>query len=314
MRLAFRHVPAGVCLAVLVLVLAGCEASPAPSSAVTPSAGPGSFSVEIHGANSGAVTPAAAWPKTAPAVIPGFPGQLDSISGQREQAADGTFGVRMQFSNVAVAQFWTYLAKLRGDGFGTRGVVYYAAGESPADAQARADRGDFDAVQASRPPYVITISVPAGSKLQASFDIEGLSKAESDAIPALNDSASSGGPDSEATPSGNDAFWPAEWSARVPAPSGCLIDGKSVTTNTASALVVSCTYPDADAQHHQTVAAAYAADLQRAGFTKTGVSSDGAVAPGGVARIQLTKGSLQVSIRVDAPGNAMLIAVVDMGA
>ena len=178
-----RSLLAGLLVPVLAVAVLGCEGS---GQTATPTINPcpGCVSVDINGAAGGSVTPAPNWPKAAPADIPAFPGHLDSVVAQRRQDTGGLLGVRMIFSKVPQSDFWTYLAELRGMGYRTQGLVYYSAGQSQSDAQARANKGDFDAVKASKLSRVLTITLPTGSNLQVTYDIDGLTQAESDALPS----------------------------------------------------------------------------------------------------------------------------------
>jgi hypothetical protein len=188
MRPVVRRALAGFAVPVLALALAGCEAAPAPTP--TPPPCQGCIAVDVNGATSASITPASGWPSGAPSDIPAFPGTLVSIASRRSQAADGTFGVSMIFGDVPTDQFWSYLAILRGGGYHVQGIVYYTAGQSAADARARGNKGDFDAVRATGGQRVITISFPKTNGGQVDYEVAGLTKAESDAIPGTEATAS----------------------------------------------------------------------------------------------------------------------------
>jgi hypothetical protein len=102
------------------------------------------------------------------------------------------------------------------------------------------------------------------------------------------------------TPSSNG--WPASWADSVPAPEGCVL-AKQPSQLKPTSFTVSCTYPDDDATHHQAVALAYETKLQAAGFQ---VAGPGAL---GDPMVTLAKGTMTVSLQVEAPRNTMNIGI-----
>jgi hypothetical protein len=207
---------------------------------------------------------AQAWPSAMPADIPYFPGRLDNFMPQRRQSGD-SYGVRMFFSGVTQAQFQAYLDELKKAGYTLQPQVYYQPPETEEDAQRRADRGDYDAWIATRSPRVLTLSVPGPNGGEVTFDIDGLTKAESDALPGLSDYLTAHTPSPTPLPS---VGWPIEWAAAVPAPEGCYLGANGIATSSPKNLYIACGYPDADPQHHQAVLAAYQAKLLAFGFAQ----------------------------------------------
>jgi hypothetical protein len=221
---------------------------------------------------------------------------------QRRQAGD-SYGVRMFFEGVGGDQFNAYLADLREAGYSLKGVVYYTEVEGEEHADERAARGEYDAVVATKTPKVVTVTVPSSSGDTVTFDIDGLTQAESDAMPGMDDflNASTSpqiiGPDGqviEATP----VSWPAEWADRVPAPEGCTLGANGIMTSSPGSLYVACGYPDEDPAHHAAIVAAYKAQLVAAGFT---VTREQAGQDGGLAMILLEKGTIRITIMAGSP-------------
>jgi hypothetical protein len=212
---------------------------------------------------------AQAWPSAMPADIPYFPGHLDTFMPQRRQSGD-SYGVRMFFTGVTQAQFQAYLDELKTAGYTLQPKVYYQEPDTEEHAKERAARGDYDAWVATKPPRVLTLTVPGPNGGEITFDVDGLTKAESDALPGLSDYLSGHMPSPTPMPS---VGWPIEWAGTVPAPEGCYLGANGIVTSSPKNLYIACGYPDADPQHHQAVLNAYQAKLLAAGFAQTEGSS-----------------------------------------
>jgi hypothetical protein len=194
MRRAVDSALLGLSILGLAIVLSGCGGSTAATAAgggATPGPGGGSgdwsLLVDITAGANGAtvvVSPADNWPAGAPADVPAFPGHLDSVMPERSHTAYGIVA-RMLFSGVRKEQFAAYLDKLRNAGFQLRGAVYYSAEAGQAAAQQRAKSGDYDAVIATKDTRNLTITVPSGDG-RVTFDLDGLTQAESDALDAVS--------------------------------------------------------------------------------------------------------------------------------
>jgi hypothetical protein len=97
---------------------------------------------------------------------------------------------------------------------------------------------------------------------EITFDVDGLTRAESDALPDLEDYLAAHMPSPTPVPS---VSWPAEWADRVPAPDGCLLGANGNIVSSPENVYVACGYPDKDPQHHEAVVDAYKAKLLAAG-------------------------------------------------
>ncbi len=202
-----------------------------------------------------------AWPSAMPSDVPAFPFQIESFMPQRRQSGD-TFGVRIFFVGVTKQGLDAYLAQLRAAGYKLEPKVYYTPPETEEDANRRAAAGDYDAWVATKSPRVISITVPQTPQGDVTFDLDGLNRAESDALPGMDDFL---GP--LPTPTAEiSKTWPAEWAAKVPAPEGCVIGANGNMNVGSGNLYVACGYPDKDPAHQQAVADAYRAKLVAAGF------------------------------------------------
>lgn len=143
--------------------------------------GNGAFKPDLEGTGRyGAVVPSEDWPAGAPADVPAFPGHLDNLMG------GGSSRVRMFFSGVSGDQFNAYLADLREAGYTLKGVAYYTEAQGEEHAEEEAARGEYDAVVATREPKKVTMTVPATPDGSVTFDIDGLTQAERDAMPDMN--------------------------------------------------------------------------------------------------------------------------------
>jgi hypothetical protein len=203
-----------------------------------------------------------AWPSAMPADIPYFPGQLDMFMPQRRQSGD-SYGVRMFFTGVTKQMLDDYVETLRQEGWTLKPEVYYTPPETEEDAAERAARGDYDAWIARKGTRVLTITVPSSDGDEVTFDVDGLTEAESDALPGMDDFIE-GLPTPTPWPA---QTWPPEWAGKVPEPHGCTLGANGNLTSSSSNLYVACGYPDADPDHHQAIVDAYLADLAAAGFT-----------------------------------------------
>ncbi len=208
------------------------------------------------------------WPSGMPADIPPFGGHMGMIMKRGE--TDSGYSVRMFFDGISDGQFEAYLATLRAAGYSLKGEVYYTPPETEDEAKARAARGDYDAWKATRSPREVALSVPKGSG-QVVVDVDGLTQAESDALPDDEDLIKA----RFSTPSpGPGMSWPPEWTGKVPAPDGCYLGANNNMSSTPTELFVACGYPDADPAHHQAIDDAYRAKLVAAGFTTQGGGPD----------------------------------------
>ncbi len=203
-----------------------------------------------------------AWPSAMPADIPYFPGQLDMFMPQRRQSGD-SYGVRMFFTGVTKQMLDDYVETLRQEGWTLKPEVYYTPPETEKDAAERAARGDYDAWIARKGTRVLTITVPSSDGDEVTFDVDGLTEAESDALPGMDDFIE-GLPTPTPWPA---QTWPPEWAGKVPEPHGCTLGANGNMTSSPTNLYVACGYPDADPDHHQAIVDAYLADLAAAGFT-----------------------------------------------
>ena len=255
--------PAGVwvvaALAVVLAVgLSGCG-SGSSSSSIAPGGVPGdSDFVRPSIPGSGPQ----AWPSAMPSDIPYFPGQLDMFMPQRRQSGD-SYGVRMFFTGVTKQMLDDYVETLRQEGWTLKPEVYYTPPETEEEANERAARGDYDAWVARKGTRVLTITVPNTDDGFVTFDVDGLTKAESDALPGMDDFIE-GLPTPTPWPA---QTWPPEWAGKVPEPHGCTLGANGNLTSSSSNLYVACGYPDADPDHHLAIIADYLADLAAAGFT-----------------------------------------------
>jgi hypothetical protein len=197
-----------------------------------------------------------------PSDIPCFPGQLDMFMPQRRQSGD-SYGVRMFFTGVTKQMLDDYVETLRQEGWTLKPEVYYTPPETEEDAAERAARGDYDAWIARKGTRVLTITVPSSDGDEVTFDVDGLTEAESDALPGMDDFIE-GLPTPTPWPA---QTWPPEWAGKVPEPHGCTLGANGNLTSSSSNLYVACGYPDADPDHHQAIVDAYLADLAAAGFT-----------------------------------------------
>ncbi len=300
-----------VALASLVVLLAACGSGGGGSDGS--GAGSGNdvgdaVGVDVTWTSDAAVVPAPEWPAAAPADVPPFPGRLDEIMPQRRRIGEDRFGVRMFFSGVSQPQFRAYVVQLRGLGYVLGGVVYYSSEAGRDGAQARADGGDFDAVTAVSATRKINLTVPAGDAGTVTFDIDGLTQAESDAfggsMPMLPGELG-------ATASPQVGTWPAAWADRVPQPHGCTLGGDAAMGASDTMMNVACAYPDADPQHHQAILASYKAELEAAGFTVTAENDNGGEVAGAPAMLILEKPGLRVTLlAVDARALSITALVV----
>jgi hypothetical protein len=205
--------------------------------------------------------PMEAWPSAMPADIPPLSGHMNMIMKRGESG--GSYSVRMFFDGVSDGQFEAYVATLRKAGYSLKGEVYYTPPETEKEAEARAARGDYDVWVATLSPRELTLSIPNGSG-QVTVDLDGLTQAESDALPDDEDLIKA----RIGTPTPAPAMsWPPEWTDRVPAPDGCNLGANNNMQSTPTDLWVACGYPDADPAHHQAIDDAYKAKLLAAGFT-----------------------------------------------
>jgi len=158
-------------VAAVALSLAGCGGDSSPANhLLEPDFGGGTIDASaIDG-----------WPSASPADIPAFPGHVDMVMGGR-QSGD-SYGVRVFLSGVTVPNLETYLATLVADGYSVVGVVYQSDFEAEADANARAQRGDFDAMEATKGVRELTITVPQTADGQITVDIDGLTQDEAAAM------------------------------------------------------------------------------------------------------------------------------------
>jgi hypothetical protein len=223
------------------------------------------------------------WPSTAPADIPPFPGHLDMILAGRDNGTD--YGVRLFFSDVSTGDFDEYLATIKSAGYTVTGIVYYRDGAgAEEDANARAARGDYDAYSASNATRRLTITVPGPDGGGVTYDLDGLTLEESDAM--------------------NTAPWPAAWESRVPAPAGCALDVRvGILAASDTELRVNCTFGSTDAAEWNSVVEAYLARLESLGYDVAPPSGDGgaylATGPG-----------VRIDIGAQAPGSMQIHATV----
>jgi hypothetical protein len=227
-------------------------------------------------------TPATDWPTTAPADVPSFPGRLDNLMAGRR--SDHGLGVRMFFSSVNRGQFESYIEALRAGGYVVKGVVYYTDSTEAGQlsAQQRAARGDIDSVIARRDPRDLTITVPNDADGLVTFDLDGLTQAENDAL--------------------NTAAWPAAWAARLPQPHDCKLDSRSIQINSATGLQVYCTYTATDQAARDKVVEDYLDVLAERGFKTIDADSKRYY-------VKLQDASIQVTIYPDMGGRMQIEAV-----
>ncbi len=225
------------------------------------------------------------WPSTAPADIPPFPGHLDTILTGRDNGTD--YGVRLFFSGVSTGEFDEYLATLKSTGYTVTGIVYYREGAGAEEAaNARAERGDYDAYSASNATRHLTITVPGPDGGGVTYDLDGLTLKESDAMNAVP--------------------WPAAWEGRVPAPEGCSLDARvGILAASDTELRVNCTFASTDAAEWTSVVEAYLALLESLGYDVAPSSGDGGayLATGSGVRIDIgarVPGSMQIHATVSS--------------
>jgi hypothetical protein len=227
-------------------------------------------------------TPATDWPTTAPADVPPFPGRLDNLMTGRR--SDHGLGVRMFFSSVNRGQFESYVEALRAAGYAVKGVVYYADSTEAGQlaAQQRAARGDIDSVIAQKDPRHLTITVPNDADGLVTFDLDGLTQAENDAL--------------------NTAAWPAAWAARLPQPHDCKLDSRSIQVSSATGLQVYCTYTATDQAARDQVVQDYLDALAERGFKTIDADPKRYY-------VKLQDASIQVTIYPDMGGRMQIEAV-----
>jgi len=244
----------------------------------------GGLTIDISGNGvSIASTDTQGWPSTAPADVPAFPGHVDNLMVGRQNG--NGYGVRIFYSGVTTEKMGAYVGALRSAGYKVQGVVYYTdipGADSNANAQARAARGEYDAVRATKDPRRLNISVPAGSDGNVTYDLDGLTKAENDAM--------------------NVASWPAGWADKVPAPANCKLDSHSILSSSAAGFKVYCIYTATDQVTRDQIVDAYIAALKAKGFTVTETSGDRYY-------FKLSSSGYQVTIYPDMGGNMSVEAV-----
>lgn len=235
----------------------------------------------------GAVNALTVWPSAMPTDIPALSGHMNMIMKRGELG--GSYSVRMFFDGISDGQFEAYVAALKKAGYSLKGQVYYSAPETEEEAEARAARGDYDVWIATRTPRELTLSIPNGSG-QVTIDLDGLTQAESDALPDAEDIFKAGMPTPTPFPSNS---WPPDW-AEVPAPDGCGLGANGNFHADATSLYIACAFPDTDPVHQQAIVDAYKAKLAAAGFTSQ-------AGPATTTMIVYDKGSVTVVLMVGDP-------------
>jgi hypothetical protein len=333
MRTSLVKVWAGVSAGLLVLAIAavGCGGSNKPAYE------PGRqqvMSVEIGDWQvSETVAPGQGWPWPDMADVPPFPGTMAkgaSFVHGFQVNGENRMGATLSFDGVTSEQFRAYAMLLRQNGYQVGGLIYYNTDQEAAARRGAA--GDVDRVVATKGPRRFTISAPSAPNGNVRFDFDGLTQDELAAIPTqeIHDdivvgpngetykisarpipSTSivmptlppvGGSPSALASGSGS---WPAAWAGRVPEPAGCVIKPGAIRSATASLLYLTCSYADADLQHHQAFIAAYEEKLVAAGFTVTDEQKDGTSS---IGLIILTKGSLRVTVMNAEPEGMIVTA------
>ncbi len=269
----------GLAVLALAAVLSGCGGSSAATGAQGSS---GDVTVAING-NGAAITPAdiAGWPSTAPADVPAFPGHVDNLMVGRRNG--NGYGVRIFFSGVTKDKFGAYVGVLRSAGYKVQGVVYYTdipGVDSNANAQARADRGEYDAVKATKDPRRINVNVPATDGT-VTYDLDGLTKDENDAM--------------------NVSPWPAGWADKVPAPDNCKLDSHSIIGTNSTGFRLYCIYTATDQATRDGIVNSYLSALQAKGFKVIGTGSNR-------SSFKLSNGSYEVAINPDQGGHMYIEA------
>jgi hypothetical protein len=239
-----------------------------------------------------------AWPSAMPSDIPYFGAELDTFMPQRTQHGD-LYGVRMFFVGVTLDQLNDYVETLRRAGWALKPEVYYTPPETEEEADARAAKGDYDAWVATKSPRVLTISVPHSEDGMITFDVDGLTKAESDALPGMDDFIA-GLPTPTPAPI---RTWPPEWAGKLPEPQGCILGANGNLNVSPDSLWVACGYPDADPDHHQAIIDSYTAELTAAGFTLQ-------PGPPGSEMLVFENGSINV-VLMTGDDNWMLISATE---
>jgi hypothetical protein len=305
-----KGLAAAVAVATLVTALGGCGGSSATGAAGTAGAqgnGGNSITVDVPTGGAGvSLPPIEGWPATAPADVPSFPGRLDSLMPQRAVESCG-IRARMFFRGVSRDGFFAYVQVLRANGYQIKGTVFYSEQGGKSEAERRAAMGDVDEIAATKGTRVLVVAAPASADEVTTFDLCGLTQAESDAlgggIPVI--------PTPDSGTDGAGGTWPAAWAERLPQPKGCTLVVPGAASGSLAAMNARCTYPDADPAHHQEVVKAYEKDLVAAGFTVTSENNLGGEIPGGLAMVSLEKGPIRLSILVAGPANSMSINAID---
>jgi hypothetical protein len=257
------------------------------------------FPVDVTTGDAGAAASASGWPAGSPTEIPPFPGTVRPNFWSPTQMESG-YRIRLFFDGVTRDAFAGYLARLKQAGFSLQGYVFYSGGQSKQDAEARAQRGDFDEVVATKDRYKLTLSVP-GSDGVVSFDAEGLTEAEAKAM----------GTNSFVVPTPRQeslAPWPSDWISKLPQPDGCTVVG-GAGPSSPSSLFASCRYPDTDQAHQEQIAAAYKAKLVAAGFESH--SSGGGGIPEIPGSFSLAMNTIQVTVMIHGTPDSMIITATD---
>jgi hypothetical protein len=271
----------GLAVLGLAAVLSGCGGS--GPGATSGQGSNGDLTIEITGGNGAAIAQSdiAGWPSSAPADVPAFPGHVDNLMVGRQNG--NGFGVRIFFSGVTKDKFGAYVGELRSAGYKVQGVVYYTdipGADATANAQARAGRGEYDAVKATKDPRRININVPATDDT-VTYDLDGLTKDENDDM--------------------NVSSWPAGWGDKVPAPDNCKLDSHSILGSNSTGFRLYCKYTATDQTSRDRIVDAYIAALQAKGFRVIGSGSNR-------SSFKLSSGSYEVAINPDQGGNMFIEA------
>jgi hypothetical protein len=120
---------------------------------------------------------------------------------------------------------------------------------------------------------------------RVTFDVDGLTKAESDACPAWTTTRQP----AALGQSGSSVGWPAEWADKVPEPEGCTLGVNGIMTVSPGSLFVACGYPDP--QDGPAIVDAYKAKLLAAGFTASGGTGPMSTFQKGSVSVSLMTGS-----------------------
>ena len=196
--------PTTALIAILILAVSACGRGPgSPSSAFSPTAtdsGAGLATMEAGLAEGGSrYGEYARWPEEIPADIPPLEGEIEVV-----MVAPGSH-IRIVYSSVSEQTVSQYLAHLDTLGFQLEYIVYSSPAIPDADTAKRIARGEWDAVDITKGPYLMRLE-PGGG--QATYDIY---------------TAGFWTPDPSTLITATPIVWPSDIPDRVPQPATCEI-------------------------------------------------------------------------------------------